>query len=101
MSNFTTLPLMPQGMGIITDRNMTETVEDWSGVRSPGRARRRRTQGHPQRIKIRLIPSKQIYQLGDSLVMHPETLRQLEVQMDAEMKRRSLISGILYGKATP
>jgi hypothetical protein len=27
-------------------------AEDWSQVRSPGRARRRRKQGHPQNIRL-------------------------------------------------
>jgi hypothetical protein len=29
-----------------------ERVEDWSGCRSPARAKRRAKQGHPQRVKV-------------------------------------------------
>lgn len=38
------------GMRIVRSDHLTRMVEDWSGVRSPSRARRRRRQGHQQRI---------------------------------------------------
>ena len=52
--------------------------EDWSQVRSHGRARRRRKQGHPQRIRLCYTPSNTAMRLpsGD-VVMHPEMARQL------------------------
>ena len=66
------------GLRIITDIRMTDPYEDWSEVRSIGRATRRRAQGKPQRIKMREKPSSKVYRMGDTLVMHPEMRRQLE-----------------------
>jgi hypothetical protein len=51
--------------------------EDWSRVRSPGRARRRRRRGHPQRIRIYFKPDPKLYRMGDLLVGHPETVARL------------------------
>lgn len=39
------------GMTIIETPHAYEVVEDWSDCRSPSRARRRRAQGHRQRVK--------------------------------------------------
>lgn len=71
-------PMMPGrssigfgGQEIHRSAVLTEWIEDWSGVRSPARARRRRKQGHPQRMVSRQVPSREVYQVGDTLVMHP------------------------------
>jgi hypothetical protein len=45
--------------------------EDWSQVRSHGRAARRRKRGFPQRIRIYYTPSKQAMVMGDTIVCHP------------------------------
>lgn len=63
------------GLRIIRDINMTDTVEDWSRVRSPGRARRRRKLGYPQNIVYRRVPKKDLFRIGDTLVGHPETIK--------------------------
>lgn len=55
------------GFEIREDAGMVD--EDWSGVRSPGRARRRRALGYPQRIVV--TPKKEAYRVGRMLVMHP------------------------------
>lgn len=66
------------GMRIIEDRSLVDTVEDWSQVRSPSRARRRRKLGHPQRIVFRQVPKEEVYVIeGRTMVMHPETARKL------------------------
>ena len=65
------------GLRIVESPHMTEAFEDWSGVRSRARAERRRKRGFPQRVVIRSRPQKVIYQVGDTLVMHPETARAL------------------------
>lgn len=65
------------GLAVIGDPHMTDTVEDWSAVRSPSRAARRRRQGHPQRIRYVERPKPRLYQIGNKLVGHPETIRQL------------------------
>ena len=54
---------------------MVDTSEDWSGVRSPSRAARRRRQGHPQRIRYINTPKSEAYQIGDRVYVHPITLR--------------------------
>lgn len=48
----------------------TQTIEDWTDVRSPGRARRRRAK-HPQRIRVqRGLPA--ILRVGPVMYVHPE-----------------------------
>ena len=58
---------------IIESLDVVDTVEDWSDVRSKGRARRRRKQGHKQRVRYVEKPSATVYRWGDCLVMHPVT----------------------------
>jgi hypothetical protein len=64
-------------MRIIENINLVDTVEDWSRVRSPARARRRRKRGFPQNIVYRQVPKKEAYSIdgGRTVVMHPETAR--------------------------
>jgi hypothetical protein len=65
------------GMCIIEDQTLVDRVEDWSDVRSPSRAARRRRQGHRQRIKIIEVPKPVAFQMGNTLFMHPITAAQL------------------------
>lgn len=73
------------GLRIIVDDKMLD--EDWSEVRSPGRARRRMKRGHKQRIKY--SPSMQAVVTGrlgnTTAVMHPAMLERFK----AEIKRRN------------
>ena len=64
------------GTKFYTSLYLTITVEDWSGVRSPSRAIRRRRQGHRQNIRHRIVPDPNAYEFGGGLHMHPETLRE-------------------------
>lgn len=64
---------------------MVDRTEDWSDVRSPSRARRRRARGFPQRIKVEVIPKKGVLVLGDKMFMHPAVAMELR----AELARRS------------
>ena len=68
----------PYGVRVILNSNMTIAVEDWSQVRSPGRARRRRPK-HRQRIRVVFKPDPSVIVLpnGD-VVMHPEMAAALE-----------------------
>lgn len=70
---------MFDGVRIIEDINLVDMTEDWSRVRSPGRARRRRRYGYPQNIKIIAVPKEDAYSIdgGRTLIMHPEMARQL------------------------
>lgn len=64
---------------IIESPEMVDRYEDWSRVRSPSRAARRIRYGHRQNIVVRAIPKKEAISMdgGRTLIMHPETARQL------------------------
>jgi hypothetical protein len=65
------------GTRIIESFHMVDPVEDWSRVRSPARAARRRKK-HRQNIRTIYVPKKEAFQMPDgSLVMHPEMARAL------------------------
>lgn len=64
MLRFVTNPLLVVG-----------PFEDWSQVRSPGRARRRRARGHPQRICIYYRPDPSLWICANGVVVgHPDTV---------------------------
>lgn len=65
------------GLRIVEDPYMVETVEDWSHVRSPSRASRRRRQGHRQRIRLLIRPKQQVISGMGRLIMHPEVAARL------------------------
>lgn len=68
------------GFKIIENPFLTKTIEDWSKVRSPGRARRRRPK-HRQNIKILTVPDDNFYLAqGRMLICHPYMARKLEKQ---------------------
>jgi hypothetical protein len=64
------------GMEVIEDPSLTKAVEDWSRVRSPSRAARRRHK-HRQNIRIVHVAKSDVFQIGNNLVMHPEIAREL------------------------
>lgn len=77
-------PAVPvyQGYGratVIEDASLVDMVEDWSRVRSPSRAMRRRRQGHRQNIRMAPAPRETVYSLdgGRVLVMHPSIAKGL------------------------
>lgn len=72
------------GTRVHEDEGLADPVEDWTEVRSPPRARRRRRLGHPQRIRIRMVPRRQVYVFRETgmVVMHPEIARQLRKETD-------------------
>lgn len=51
--------------------------EDWSRVRSPGRAARRRKRGFRQNIVQRWKPDPRVIEIGGFYVMHPAIADQL------------------------
>jgi len=55
--------------------DMTVTVTDWSGCRSPGRARRRLRQGHLQHVRHHVMPDPKVTFVGNVIVGHPETIK--------------------------
>lgn len=70
------------GITIVERLDMVDLVEDWSRVRSPGRARRRRRK-HPQNIRTIAVPKREAIAIdgGRTLIMHPEMARQLRAQI--------------------
>jgi hypothetical protein len=86
-------------MRIVRDIHMTDTVEDWSRVRSPGRARRRRKLGHPQNIVYRQVPKKDAVRFGDTLLMHPETAKALAAMIEKQMEE-TFLHGESFGRVT-
>lgn len=75
---------MMGGMRIIEDPGMVDWIEDWSDVRSPSRAIRRRKRGFPQRITRRAVPKTVAYSIEGKLVMHPEMARLLRLKAEKE-----------------
>lgn len=84
MGDFNPLFRALAGVRITTSPLLTiGPFEDWSEVRSHGRAARRRRQGHPQRIRIYYKPDPNAMQMPDgSLVMHPDTYHKLRELME-------------------
>ncbi|MGU3666132.1 hypothetical protein ACLBX9_18260 [Methylobacterium sp. A49B] len=85
--------LGPPGLGGIrifaSELMPTDTVEDWSEVRSPSRAARRRRQGHCQRIAYREVPRREILyvEAQNAMFMHPVVLAEFEIAL----QRRSTV----------
>ena len=60
------------GLRVIEDSSMVDTVEDWSGVRSPSRAARRLRKGLRKKpVPVKAVPKTTVYQIAGALVMHP------------------------------
>lgn len=71
------------GLKVVFNNSLTETVEDWSDVRSPSRARRRLRSGkrhHP--IPHYERPQSCFYRMGDTLFMHQDTWRRMQADID-------------------
>ncbi|MDQ0302919.1 hypothetical protein [Ancylobacter polymorphus] len=66
------------GQKIVTSPYLTVTVEDWTGVRSPSRAIRRRRQGHRQNVVHRIVPDPKAYLIGGVFHMHPDMLAEVQ-----------------------
>jgi hypothetical protein len=74
------------GPRLIDTEMVGDPYEDWSGVRSPARARRRRARGFFQRIKIRYRPNgKAIHDKANGVIyIHPVD----RLRVEAELARR-------------
>ncbi len=62
------------GVRVQTDQTLVNLVEDWSRVRSPSRAIRRRKRGHRQNIRTVQVPKPDVFMVGKIMVGHPETI---------------------------
>lgn len=65
------------GMPVRTSIFLTVPFEDWSGVRSPGRARRRMKRGHRQRIKYLQLPDPKVFVANGVIHGHPDTIKKM------------------------
>lgn len=77
------------GVKVLSSREMVDgPFEDWSNVRSPGRARRRRRK-HRQNIRIYYTPKREFIRLPDgALVGHPAMVAELRKAAEAERRTR-------------
>lgn len=80
------------GLRILESDHMVDQVEDWSQVRSPARAERRRRRGFPQRIRIVEKPKQEVLRIGDTLVMHPAIARELRAAIDAQAAHAAVVA---------
>ncbi len=69
------------GLKIVENPLLTKTTEDWSRVRSPSRARRRRWK-HKQNIVTHVAPDKNFYMTADTVICHPDMVRELRKAME-------------------
>lgn len=71
------------GLRIIDSEVIGDPYEDWSGVRSHGRAARRRKLGHPQRIVTRYRANGKVLhdRVRDVIYMHPHDRLKFERMM--------------------
>ena len=73
------------GIDIVESIYLTKPYEDWSEVRSPGRARRRMKRGFKQNIRIVQVPDPSVYVIGNKAHMHPDTARSFRERLDKVM----------------
>lgn len=74
------------GIKIVSCPELSKIEEDWSSVRSPSRAKRRRRQGHHQRIKTKVIPNDTavIDQTTGTVYVHPAKMADLRRALDQQ-----------------
>lgn len=89
------------GTTIITSLEMTKLVEDWSKVRSPGRARRRLKRGYKQNVEYRRVPRRDAMMLdgGRTMIVHPVFLKEIGERVGRAMEKRMdrLLTEQLFG----
>lgn len=65
-------------MRFVESLAMVDHIEDWSRVRSPSRAARRRLLGHRQNVRTIAVPKKEAISAdGETFFVHPEMAREL------------------------
>jgi hypothetical protein len=88
------------GVRIIESVHMVDVVEDWSHVRSPSRAARRRKK-HRQNIRVLHVPKKEAVTMdaGRTLIMHPEIAREFRRLAAQQEPLGQKFSQVLYDNA--
>ncbi len=93
------------GIRLVSDPLLVDVIEDWSEVRSPSRAARRRRQGHQQRVRYREIPKPEFYHLPgqNMIVAHPTTIDRIHARLAEDMNRRreAQIMDVVLGSMRP
>lgn len=69
---------------VVESLAMTKTVEDWSRVRSPSRARRRMKRGFPQNLRLVEVPRDDAVLSGGVMYVHPVTMTKLRELVEKE-----------------
>ncbi len=72
----------PFGLQVIVSDDLPK-YEDWSGCRSPSRAKRRHRQGH----KTRMVLRDQSFVAGSKLLMSRQAMQQLKNRIDSDIYR--------------
>lgn len=87
------------GIRIVEDSRLTVETQDWSGVRSPSRARRRLRRGFRQNIVYGRKPDPKAYSIngGKTLIMHPATYDAVKRAAGGRSDARTLISPMSGG----
>ena len=75
------------GVEIVESDTLVETVEDWSRVRSPGRARRCLAKGHKQNIRTVTRPRRDALVIGGKLYVHPAIADEMRRKISAQFDR--------------
>lgn len=83
------------GIRIIENALLVDSVEDWSRVRSPSRARRRMRYGHRQNVRIVSKPRTDVLVVGTTWFMHPMTADLLRKQL--QERRDVAFVSTMYG----
>jgi hypothetical protein len=65
------------GMQVRTSVFLTVPYEDWSDVRSPGRARRRMKRGFRQRVRYLQIADPKVVVIHGVIHGHPDTVKKM------------------------
>jgi hypothetical protein len=81
--------ILPGGLKVIQSSEMVEgPFEDWSRVRSPARARRRRRRGYRQNIRFYWVPRPDFLQMSNgTLVCHPAAYAELKARLASQGDR--------------
>ena len=85
------------GLRVIESSHMVDgPFEDWSRVRSPGRARRRRGK-HRQNIRIFYTPKPEFLKTADAIIGHPAMCAKLKAAILERQPRNDLADAVAYG----
>lgn len=83
---------------LVESLHMVDTREDWSGVRSPSRARRRRKQGHRQNIRFITVPKPELLTTADGTIYgHPATIADMMAKLGEAQRAKAdeILRGLL------